>query len=429
MMEDYKLLQEFVDKMKNTSKTNEKKEIIKEYIDNEFISLVLYYTYNEFLQFGVTSKGIEKHPELECDADLSLKDILDLLESRTITGHKAIGYVNSYINKHTPYKPLIYGVIDKNIEIRANASLINKVKPGLIPTFDVALADKYEPTYCNFDEERWYASRKLDGVRCVIIVDEYGKATSWSRQGKQFHTVSKVEKVIERIGVTNVVFDGELCIMKPDGSDDFTSIVSQVRRKDHTIDNPKFKIFDYLPLSDFTDKKSDMDLTVRLQKLNDLLCPFSDPEIEILHQEIVTSQEVFDRWMKTAKDNGWEGFMVRKDCEYEGKRTKRLLKVKKFFDDEYIVKDVEFDDHRIIQDGKEIKERMLANVIVEHKGYEVSVGSGWSHEQRRQYYQNPNEIIGKTITVQYFEETTNKEGTISLRFPTVKHVYNNGRNC
>ena len=34
-----------------------------------------------------------------------------------------------------------------------------------------------------------------------------------------------------------------------------------------------------------------------------------------------------------------------------------------------------------------------------------------------------------TITVQYFEETKNQEGGISLRFPTVKHVYENGRNC
>ena len=37
-------------------------------------------------------------------------------------------------------------------------------------------------------------------------------------------------------------------------------------------------------------------------------------------------------------------------------------------------------------------------------------------------------IVGKTITVQYFEETTNDKGGISLRFPTVKHIYDDGRN-
>jgi hypothetical protein len=36
-------------------------------------------------------------------------------------------------------------------------------------------------------------------------------------------------------------------------------------------------------------------------------------------------------------------------------------------------------------------------------------------------------IVGKTITVQYFEETNNQDGGISLRFPTVKHIYDNER--
>ena len=38
-------------------------------------------------------------------------------------------------------------------------------------------------------------------------------------------------------------------------------------------------------------------------------------------------------------------------------------------------------------------------------------------------------IVGKTITVQYFEETSNDRGCISLRFPTVKHIYDNERDC
>ena len=36
-------------------------------------------------------------------------------------------------------------------------------------------------------------------------------------------------------------------------------------------------------------------------------------------------------------------------------------------------------------------------------------------------------IIGKLITVQYFEETHNDKGGISLRFPTVKHIYDGER--
>ena len=104
------------------------------------------------------------------------------------------------------------------------------------------------------------------------------------------------------------------------------------------------------------------------------------------------------------------------------------MKCKKFFDAEYEVLDIDFDDHRVIRNGREVVMPMLANVIIEHKGYKVAVGSGWSQEQRIKYQANPELLMGKTITVQYFEETKNQDGGISLRFPTVKHVYENGRN-
>ena len=58
----------------------------------------------------------------------------------------------------------------------------------------------------------------------------------------------------------------------------------------------------------------------------------------------------------------------------------------------------------------------------------VTWQSAGNQEQRIQYEANPNLIIGKTITVQYFEESKNQQGELSLRFPTVKHVYENGRN-
>ena len=60
-----------------------------------------------------------------------------------------------------------------------------------------------------------------------------------------------------------------------------------------------------------------------------------------------------------------------------------------------------------------------------NKGHKVKVGSGWNHEQRLQY--KDGSIVGKTITIQYFEETHNQEGGISLRFPTLKVVHGEKR--
>ena len=130
-------------------------------------------------------------------------------------------------------------------------------------------------------------------------------------------------------------------------------------------------------------------------------------------------------WGQMANDGNWEGFMLRKDVGYEGKRSKNLLKVKTFHDAEYTVVDADFGPMAVVRNGKEKQETMLSQVWIEHKGYKVKVGSGFTQEQRIKYMNES--IIGKTITVQYFEETKNDKGGISLRFPTVKHIYDKQR--
>ena len=70
-----------------------------------------------------------------------------------------------------------------------------------------------------------------------------------------------------------------------------------------------------------------------------------------------------------------------------------------------------------------VEEDVMRNVVIEHKGYRVDVGSGFNLEQRRLYKENPELILGKQITVQYFEMSTNMKGTESLRFPTFKAIY------
>ena len=119
--------------------------------------------------------------------------------------------------------------------------------------------------------------------------------------------------------------------------------------------------------------------------------------------------------------------MLRKNETYKGKRSNEILKVKQMHDEEYVVVDLENDYHRVIVDGAEVEEEMLKNVIIEHKGNRVHVGSGFSHDQRRHYFANPNEILGKQITVQYFEESQSKSGEFSLRFPVIKAVYETAR--
>jgi len=357
--------------------------------------------------------------------------MLDNLTNRVWTGHEAITYVNGLVKSFPKYEELIHSIIDKNLKTRTGADLINKAITGCVPTFKVALANSYDKqkSKVDFNTQTWFASQKLDGVRCLAIVDEKGKCNFYSRQGKTFDTLDILKNEIESLNLCNMVFDGEVCVVDENGAEDFQGIMKEIKRKDHTIKNPKYKVFDYLMLEEFDSQESKRNLSNRLGNFN-MIYSISVKElkcIDVLVQWKVESEDHFQELAELATKNNWEGLILRKDCEYKGKRSNDLLKVKKFFDEEYIVKGVENSIHRIIIDGLEVEEEMLSNVIIEHKGCDVGVGSGFDQEQRRLYFKNPELIIGKTITVQYFEETLNQDGCHSLRFPVIKYIYENGR--
>ena len=150
--------------------------------------------------------------------------------------------------------------------------------------------------------------------------------------------------------------------------------------------------------------------------------------VTMTRQEIIEDDQQLEDHIAKANKYGWEGLMIRKNEIYKGKRSPDILKIKTFIDDEYIVVGVENSINRVIVEGKEVEEEMLKNIIIEHKGCKVQVGSGFSQEQRRKYFKNPEDIIGKTVTVQYFEATENLQGGYSLRFPVIKAIYETKRN-
>ena len=425
-------LKNFVTQMQATSSSLDKVEILKK--QSIFVKLAIRHTYDPYKQYYVTSKTCKKNSDL-CDPNKiyeSIFGLLDDLTNRVYTGHDAIAMVNGFVAQNEGYEDLIYNIIDKDLKIRAGAKVLNKAWPGLIPTFNVALAQTYEPKLASFGEnvdETWYASRKLDGVRCLAVVDVNGTCTLYSRMGKEFTTLNKIKYAIEARGIVNYVFDGEICLLDKDGNEDFQSVMKELRRKDHQIENPTFMIFDMIHKSEFDNGKSSDNLSSRLHTLRTWLGPRYDTKetLRYLDQAVITDERHFDIWAQMATDNNWEGFMLRKDVGYEGKRSKNLLKVKKFFDAEYKVVDCDVSPMSVVRDGKEKQETMLAQVWIEHKNHLVKVGSGFSQEQRIKY--TTEDIVGKIITVQYFEETKNDKGGISLRFPTVKHIYENERDC
>lgn len=430
MRNNFEYLQDFLIEMNDSSSGNYKIETIKKHSNSEFLQKIFYYTYNPYKKYGVTAKNCKKNSDLLGHANTygDIFNLLDDLANRVCTGHNAIANVNRFILENRQYEDIIFNIIDGDLKMGASTSSINKVIPECIPTFKVALANPYDVKRVNFESGDWYGSRKLDGVRCICR-KENDIVTFFSRSGKEFLTLANLEKEILTIS-GNFILDGEVCMVDENGAEDFQGVMKQIRKKDHQIDNPKFFVFDQLTLEEFDNKTSVRPLTQRIS--HGVATPtilFDSDMLAFLPQEQLTTEEQFTEMAKEAEEAGFEGIMVRKNVGYEGKRSNNLLKVKKFHDAEYTVLSTTNAIIRWTENGKQIERECLSNITIEHKGCIVSVGSGFTKEQRQMYYDNPQDIIGKTVTIQYFESTENQNGGYSLRFPVFKYLYENGRDC
>lgn len=428
--ENFELLRRFVDEMNSSNSTNHKVDTLSKYSKFDFIKKALYYTYQPYFNFGVTSSNLKKRQDLisEYNRYDDLFCLLDNLHNRVMTGHSAISAVNKFISENLKWADLIYQIIDRNLETRATVTLINRVIPNHIPTFEVALAhDAAKTKGVNILDGTWYVSRKLDGVRCICIIAE-GEVKFFSRNGKEFKTLNKLAEEIKRLGITNLILDGEICLANEDGSDDFQGILKEIQRKDHSIQNPKYWVFDILTPNEFHSINISPNFSDRIKDRTELLGDISSTGIlEVLPQILIENEESLDKLKKNSKDFNWEGLIAKRDAPYSPGRSKNMLKIKEFFDAEYTVTGVIMGPQRVIVEGKEIEEEMLSAVTIIHKGSTVQVGSGFSLDERRHYYRNTGEIIGKLIKVQYFESTIDQHGNHSLRFPVFKGLYGETR--
>lgn len=487
---------EIVDEMNGTTSINEKRKIYKKYMTNNeysYLAELIQLVYHPLYRFHVTGKNARKFEKdknklakinngsisienyededgCKCIKDSAIYKLLIDLSSSVISGDTALASLNALRTNLKGHEEHVLHVVDKDLKMRFGITQINKIlveidpkKPHaniakfLIPDFQVSLGNalddktrKFLPNTQENTKNKWFISRKLDGIRCVCIVKytpshNQFDVTFYSRKGLEFESLGKIkdailDKVCNHIDKETrdigLVFDGELCIVDKDGKEDFQSVMKELQKTNHTISNPKYLLFDCLTLEEFNNLKttSDRILSKRHEYLRDLLnvANVDNDRLQIVEQ-VPYSTEVFEEMSKNiqSKQNpdGWEGLILRKDSHYQGKRSNDLLKVKKFHREEYKVHSIETGFIEIFND-KGVPENIetLTAVHIKHKSFDVKVGSGFTHSERQQFFKNPDLIVGKIISVQFFEETKDKKGNLSLRFPTYLGLYGKKRN-
>lgn len=224
------------------------------------------------------------------------------------------------------------------------------------------------------------------------------------------------------------VFDGELLLRNKDNletKDLFRETSKILKNETVNKDNITFNMFDCVPLDEFLNGKSQHDYKYRRELMDrcygaywsylDKLDVVIDGTIKLLY--VIYKGKGLSVIPKLQHDYvdkyGWEGLMLNlADEKYKTKRNPDLLKIKKFFSSDVLIK--------AVYEGTGINRGRLGGIIVQFKDFEVQVGSGFSEDERIKYWNNPKLIIGKIAEINYFEETHNQKGGKGLRFPTWK---------
>ena len=421
--------------IQNTAGTLAKKKILADNL-NDIIRWIFLDTYGAQKYYIKTLERTDVVGVRTLDNDYyDFHKALERLSNREITGNDAYDYIQEIISKYdADSQDILYKIMDRNLKIGISMDNYLDIVGGT--KFEVALAENASKAKgVNLIDGTYLISRKLDGVRTICFIRKENSRIGIqfkSRQGKPFNTLSNlyepIIKFTEPLRDGEYVLDGETCIVDDNGMENFHGLMKEITRKNHTIEKPKYKMFDILTLDEFNGLVESERFYLRYLKLSQLSTQYTHPFIEVLHQELVTSQDILDKYIEMARSNGWEGCILRKDAPYKRGRSKDLLKLKDMQDSEYIVCGVETGKATYNEGGhKEFD--VVSAIKISHKDNIVSVGSGLSKEQRMRWYEHPEEIIGKTVTIQYFEETKDsKTGKLSLRFPVLKHVYEEGRN-
>ena len=318
--------------IKDSAGTNAKKALLQDHSDNELLKRVLKYGMDSFTPFNIVKVPKTKNRFVaseEIDRWQAFFEVADLCASRAYSGNFAIQMMgDAFCIATEDEEKWMRKILKKHLAIGASTKTVNKIFPGLIPTFEVSLAQKFEKKRI-VGKEYVGVEAKLDGIRCFAVVQE-GKALLFARSGK---LISNFDSTIGRelLKLGDGCYDGELM------GEDFVAIMRQAYRKDDVnTDGTYLALFDYLPLEEWKsgiakmschdrgetllDRLSDNDVNLDIiQPVERFYISANYDEIKLLHDEFV--------------EEGYEGAMI-KDLEapYKFGRGYEIMKMKEFHD-------------------------------------------------------------------------------------------------
>jgi DNA ligase-1 len=374
------------DKLRATDSRKEKVRIIRENKDYPAFQQALYWAYNPFKTFGISSGHVHfiggRTSAIVPYDFVIFKDLSD----RLYTGNEAKDKFSDWIASYKEELGLLMlDILDKDLRCGINIKTINEAIPNLIPDFRVMLAQPFDPDRLSFP---CVSSIKIDGMRGIYLHKE-GKIVS--RKGKE---IIGLNHITDSLAEFNVDLDGELII--PGLT--FQQSCGRLRSNNP---NPgaQFWIFDTPTIEDT--------LIERRRFLSNL---FSEPVkgVTLIPHYVIHSMEELRFNYQSALSVGYEGLVIKNpDAPYQRKRSWDWMKMKQ----------IETIDVPVIGwfEGTGKYAGMMGGVTIElPDGTECNVGSGFSDEDRA----DPEQFMNKIVEVEYHQKTD----AGSLRHPRFVRV-------
>ena len=411
---------DFVDEMVVSASRKHKQDVLTKYKDDEVIKQYLKIAYDPYTVFGISTKKLSKMARpLDWFHAATVFELFDYLTTHNtgtledIAACQEMMFCAAELDR--TLECLLSDLICKDLSIGCDAKTINSVIPGLIPTFNVMLAEKYfdRPDY--WEGRRFAITTKIDGGR-IIALKENGSVSFFTRAGQKYEGLVDLEAELMKLP-DGICLDGEITLLDPKGlsSKDQYKETMKITRKDGPKTGIKMLVFDCMSAEHFKNQSCPDTYGVRRAVLDTL---FTENELKyfellpILY--IGEDTSMITKCLDEAIADGQEGIMINDVfAPYEFKRTWSLCKVKK----------MQTLDLQIIgfEEGSGKYSGTLGAILVRYKnGNVVKVGSGFTDWLRSEVWNNRSKYLDSIVEISYFETSNNADGGESLRFPIFK---------
>lgn len=400
--------------LQNVVGSIKKMEVLRKFKDNEDFRKLLYYALNPMLTYKISEHTLRKEVKYDPTITLTLTDIYTICE--TLSNRKALddatvyqvcAYLQCMCN---PEEAEFYiKLLSKTLRLGVTAKTVNKVIPGLIPEWEVQQAypiDKYPIK----DGTEFWVTEKLNGVRAT-----YYKGKLYARSGVPFKGLEHITNEFAWDTTHEMVLDGELTLRDKGSLSDneaFRITTGIINSSDDDKTAICYTVFDILPTSEFENGESKALYGDRRSALTGLQMALSDNSpvriLPVLYHGNDCSK--IDEYLEQMVREDKEGLMLNLNVPYRCKRHNGILKVKRFYTMDLRITSCEEGSGRLAG--------ALGAFVLDYKGNEVRVGSGFTDEQRTEFWENRESLIGLLCEVKYKEISSDKNtGADSLQFP------------